>query len=99
MFTIEYASGVAEDLSDFRTGDRKLLLDRIEQHLAHEPTKATRNRKIILGLKPPWEYEEPIWELRVGQFRVFYDVDDKTRMVVVLAIRFKPPHKTTEEIL
>jgi len=30
---------------------------------------------------------------------VFYDLDEKAKMVTVRAIRRKPPRKTTEEIL
>jgi len=99
MFTIEFATGVAEDLAGLRAYDRRRILDRIDEQLAHQPVQRTRNRKPIVGLTPPWEQEQPIWELRVGEHRVFYDVDEAARRVVVRAIRHKPPHKTTEEIL
>ena len=46
------------------------------------------------GFFPP-----TVWELRIGEFRVFYDVNEETALVTVRAIRQKPPHKTTEEIL
>ena len=67
--------------------------------MTYEPTQQTRNKKILIGLTPPWEYIEPVWELRIGQYRVFYDVDEEAAIVFVRAIRHKPPHKTTEEIL
>jgi mRNA-degrading endonuclease RelE of RelBE toxin-antitoxin system len=35
----------------------------------------------------------------VGEYRVFYDVGEVERVVYVRAIRRKPPHRTTEEIL
>jgi hypothetical protein len=54
---------------------------------------------ILVGLVPPWEHIEPVWELRVGEYRVFYDVNEETAVVMIRAIRHKPPHKTTEEIL
>ena len=38
-------------------------------------------------------------ELRVGQYRVFYDVDEGKRVVYIRAIRRKPHGKTTKEIL
>ena len=47
----------------------------------------------------PWEHLEPVWELRDGEYRVFYDVDEAAAVIKVRAIRHKPPHKTTEEIL
>lgn len=99
MYRIEYAEGVAGDLASLRTYDRKQILDQLEEQLKYEPTKKTRNRKPLPGLIPPWEYIEPVWELRLGAYRVFYDVDEKTSLVKIRAIRYKPPHKTTEEIL
>lgn len=99
MYTLEYAEGVAGDLKKLRARERKRILDNIEKQLTVEPTRKTRNRKILVGLVPPWEYIEPVWELRAGEYRVFYDVDETTATVFVRAIRHKPPHKTTEEIL
>jgi len=99
MYEIQYASGVSEDLKGVRAFDRARILDGIEEQLAHEPTRPTRNRKMIPGLVPPWEHEEPVWELRIGQYRVFFDVRQEDAIVVVRAIRRKPLHKTTEDIL
>jgi mRNA-degrading endonuclease RelE of RelBE toxin-antitoxin system len=99
MYAIEYAEGVIDDLADMRAYERAKVLDRLEEQLTYEPTQQTRNRKILVGLVPPWEHIEPVWELRIGQYRVFYDVDEEKLVVIVRAIRHKPPHKTTEEIL
>ncbi len=79
--------------------ERKHILDKIDEQLSHEPAIETRNRKPLFGLKPTWEHLEPVWELRVGEYRVFYDVDEVAALVTVRIIRYKPPHKTTEEIL
>ena len=38
-------------------------------------------------------------ELRVGAYRVFYDVDDDENKVYVRAVRKKPPYKRTEDIV
>jgi mRNA-degrading endonuclease RelE of RelBE toxin-antitoxin system len=99
MFTLQFSEMVAEQLSELRTFDRKRILDQIDSQLTHQPTGESRNRKKLVGLIPPWEHVEPIWELRVGDFRVFYDVDEEESRVVVRAIRRKLPHKTTEESL
>ena len=99
MYTIEYAAGVADDLADLRAYDRKRILDRIEEQVLHEPTRQTRNRKPIFGVRPPWDQEEPFWELRIHPYRVFYDVKEAKALVTVRAIRRKPLHKTTEDIL
>jgi len=76
MYTIEYAESVADDLVDIRAYERKQIFDGIERQLTYEPAKQTRNKKILVGLIPPWEYIEPVWELRIGQYLVFYDVDE-----------------------
>ena len=99
MYAIEYDEDVVDDLDDLRAHQRERILDEIEVQLFHQPTQQSRNRKRLPGLKPPWEQVEPVWELRVGEFRVFYDVDETAGIVKIRAIRHKPPHKTTEEIL
>ena len=52
-----------------------------------------------MNLIPPWDAVPPIWELRVGEYRVFYDVSEEEKTVYVRAIRKKPQGKRTEEIL
>lgn len=99
MYEIRYAEDVAEDLRRLRPAQRRQILDRIDAQLIYQPTKQTRNRKILVGLVPPWEHEEPVWELRISEFRAFYDVDETAAVVTIRAIRHKPAHKTTEEIL
>ncbi len=88
-----------KDLKELRATDRSHILDKIDEQLQHRPTQATRNKKVIVGLKPPWEHEEPVWELRVGKYRVFYDVDEQEQRVTIRAVRQKPPHQTTEDVL
>jgi mRNA-degrading endonuclease RelE of RelBE toxin-antitoxin system len=99
MYEISYAEGVAADLVDLRAYERARILDGIEKQLKHEPTRQSRHKKILIGLVPAWEHVEPVWELRIGEYRIFYDVDEETSTVTIRVIRYKPPHKTTEEIL
>lgn len=99
MHAIRFAEGVKQDLKALRVYDRNIILDEIERQLQHEPMKASRNKKLLVGLIPPWDAPEPVWELRVGEFRVFYDVDSERKKVVVQAVRRKPAGKTTEDIL
>ena len=87
------------DVASLRAYDRQQSLDHLAEQLTYEPPTKTRNRKPLPGLMPPWEYIEPVWELRLGEYRVFYDVEEQMFLVKIRAIRRKPPHKTTEEIL
>ena len=99
MYKITYSESVADDLKALRARERSEILDEIEVQLLHEPNRETRNRKKLIGLTPPWEHVPPVWELRISDYRAFYDIDEKAGSVMVRAIRYKPPHKTTEEIL
>ncbi len=98
-YAIEYAQGVQDDFKIMRAGMRREIADAIETQLRHEPSRATRNRKPISGFRPPWEHRPPLWELRVRQYRVYYDVDEEAAVVTVLAVRRKPPHQTTGEVV
>ena len=100
MFEIRFAEGVEEDLRSIRIYYRNQILDPIEKQLAHEPDTSTRNRKLLENLIPPWQTVAPIRELRVGEYRVFYDVSPADEPVVyVRSVRRKPRGTKTEDIL
>lgn len=79
-YEIEFSEDAERQLAVFTTRDRKTLLDAIETQLSHEPTTPTKHRKL---LRP-----NPVaaWELRVGNFRVFYNVEQQHILVIVVAI-------------
>ena len=99
MFEIRFAEGVEEDLRKIRIYYRNQILDAIEEQLTHEPGIRTRKRKLLENLIPPWQAVAPIWELRVGEYRVFYDVSPTESVVDVRAVRRKPRGTKTEDIL
>jgi len=99
VYTIELSEGAVEELTAVRAFDQGRIMEAIEKQLSHNPAAETRNRKKLESLVPSFEAVPPIWELRVGEYRVFYDVDDDDKKVYVRAVRRKLPHKTTEEIL
>ncbi|MGH2725676.1 MAG: type II toxin-antitoxin system RelE family toxin [Actinomycetota bacterium] len=99
MFEIRFAVDVERDLRGIKAPDRRRILDTLEEQLSHEPNLETKNRKILVNLTPPFETVPPVWELRIGDYRAFYDVDEEQEVVYVRAVRRKSPHKTTEEIL
>ena len=99
MYEVKYAEDVSKDLKELTAFKRKEILDRIHQELLNEPTRETRNKKVLADVESPWPFKEPLRQLRVGDHRVFYDVDADASQVVVRAIRHKPPHKTTKEVL
>lgn len=98
MLALELSEGAIVDLAKLRAFDGRRILDAIERQLTHQPMVETRNRKMLTGFVPPFDAVPPIWELRVGDFRVFYDVSEDGAKVFIRAVRRKPPHKTTGEM-
>ncbi len=80
MFTIQFTYEAIADLRVLRKRDVQRIVDEVETQLTFEPTVLTRNRK---QLRPNQLAE---WELRIGEFRVFYDVVAADAVVKVLAI-------------
>ncbi|HEX9665030.1 MAG TPA: type II toxin-antitoxin system RelE/ParE family toxin [Thermodesulfobacteriota bacterium] len=87
MFKIEFTPEAIEDMRLLKKRGRKQVIEEIEKQLNYQPTQETRNRKRLR----PNEVAE--WELRVGKFRVFYDVNDVTRFVKVEAVGYKKGSK------
>ena len=99
MFRIKLSEGAADEIARLRAFDRKMIVTAVKSQLVYQPTLARRNRKILRGLHPPWNHLDPVWELRSGEYRVFYDVDEAASVVNIRAVRHKPSHRTTEEIV
>jgi len=88
----------AEEIAVLRRYDQRRIVDAIEDHLRRQPTVPTRRRKCLVGLTPEFEHVLPVWELRVGEFRVFYDVNEQAALVHVRAVRRKEPTTQTKDI-
>jgi mRNA interferase RelE/StbE len=73
------APEAADDFKKLVARDRSTIKEAIETHLRHEPQRTSKSRiKKLRGVS------QPQYRLRVGEFRVFYDVREST--VEVLAI-------------
>jgi mRNA-degrading endonuclease RelE of RelBE toxin-antitoxin system len=97
-YTIEIADDATEELRRIRVFDRRRIVDTMREKLKHQPALQTRNRKRLDALAPGFEHVPPVWELRVGSYRVFYDVDGAAQVVYVRAVRRKAASQTAEDI-
>ena len=88
-----------EDLKTLPARDRTRVLARIDDQLAHTPRSRRATERSLSGSNRPGTTRSRSGNCRVGTWRVFYDVAVTERRVVVRAVRRKPPHRTTEEIL
>jgi len=83
MYETRFTPEALDDLQALRKFEQKEILNGVESQLEHEPKLETRNRKLLR----PNNLAE--WELRIGKFRVFYDVDEQTKIVKIEAIGYK----------
>ena len=95
VYEIRFAAAVVHDLNALRAADRRLIMDRIQRRLRHEPTRRTKHVKQLRKLVLPFEHVPPIWQLRTGDHRAVYDVDDAKRLVFVRAVWRTPSPTTT----
>jgi mRNA-degrading endonuclease RelE of RelBE toxin-antitoxin system len=99
MYQVDIVSEALEELLEVPIFHRRILQKAIESKLPNEPGKASRNCKKLEPLVTQFAYDPPLWELRAGDWRIFYDLDEEDRRVTVRAIRKKPKGKRTEEIV
>ncbi len=77
-FRIEYALAAVQHLSSLTARQRATVLDVVALKLRHQPTVPARNRKRLRDntLAP--------WELRIGDIRVYFDVEEAPEAVVTI---------------
>ena len=83
-YRIEYSPDAEDHLRTLTARQQAIVLDAVDRQLVHRPTVETRNRK---PMRP-----NPVapWELRIGDLRVYYDVEEDPEPVVyVLAVGIK----------
>ena len=88
-YEIRYAAEAVNDLRGIRPFSRREVLDGIELHLRHEPMFVSRSRIKAMT--------EPFWSqvrLRIGSYRIYYDVNDEGRVVNVLRVLMKTTDQT-----
>ena len=80
-FDIRMTPDAADSLRSLSAFDRKTIQSEIRQHLAHQPTKVSRSR--IKELDQPAISQ---FRLRVGEYRIYYNVDLEAETVTVLYV-------------
>lgn len=83
-YTVLFTEDAKRHLRNLPARDRRLIIDAIYTQLLHQATVQTRNRK------PMRPNSLSQWALRIGRWRVYYDVhiqpDEGESRVEVLAI-------------
>jgi mRNA interferase RelE/StbE len=72
-----YSNEAVEQLKKLRVFDRTAVLDEIEQVLSVNPNVVSKSRIKRLREPAPTQYR-----LRVGEFRVFYDLEEEAVLII-----------------
>jgi mRNA-degrading endonuclease RelE of RelBE toxin-antitoxin system len=83
MHDIEFTPEAIEDLKSFRKFEQQTIISGIDNQLRYEPTVETRN---LFRMRPNDVAE---WELRIGKYRVFYNVENDVQIVSIEVVGFK----------
>ena len=98
-FAVQIMPSALAELKAIKGYYRRQIALAIEEQLPHQPLVETKNRKLLESPPATFEHEPPLWELRVGSVRVFCDVDEAGQVVFIRAVREKPPHAETEDVI
>lgn len=99
MYGIDIVPEAVEELREVPAFYRRILEKLIEAKLPLEPGRPSQNCKRLDPLVTQFIHEPPLWELRAGEWRIFYDIDEERKKVTVRAVRKKPKGKKTEDIV
>lgn len=91
QYEIDYAEVAADEIEGLRVFDQRKIIKAIEQHLRYRPWRVSQTR--IKLMVPPFGSQ---YRLRVGDFRIYYDVDEAARRVTVLRVLFKGTSQISE---
>ena len=82
-YTLDMTEDANQDLSYYRAFERKIMTDEMAVQLVDQPDVETNNRRHLR--------DNPIarWELKVGKFRIFYEIDADTQVVTVISVGHK----------
>ncbi len=98
MYRIDLEDTVIEELAALPAYDRARVADAIDRHLKNRPKTESKAVKFLVSVRPPWSDQPGTWQLKVEPYRIFYDVDETQKMVMIQAVRRKGRQKT-EDIL
>jgi len=83
QYQIEVTESAKDDLSVYTVFERKTMASAMRAQLTYQPMIETRQRKKLR--------DNPVasWELRIGKYRVFYEIDEMSQKVTIIAVGHK----------
>lgn len=91
-FQLIYSNKARSAIKSLRAFERQQIVTAVETHLRYQPTNTSRSR-IKKMTQPFWSQ----YRLRVGDYRVYFDVDEASNTVDILHVIHKASDTTLEE--
>lgn len=82
MFKLRYSSKAVKDIKKLKTSSKQKVINQLEQ-LAKDPF----NLKTNLDIYKMKDFSEHEYRLRVGQYRIGYDLIINDKVLLVLAVK------------
>jgi mRNA-degrading endonuclease RelE of RelBE toxin-antitoxin system len=98
VYEIRLGEDAQGDLRRMPVHVQRRIVATMRAELKHRPTSGQPPRKLLApDADSGIVTSAPVWQLRVGDYRVFYDVDEVRRVVTAQRIARKG-RKTTREV-
>ncbi len=80
-YKIRFFSDAVDDLRSLKVNARAKILDTIEQCLRYEPDRESKSR-----IKRLQGFSSPQYRLRVDEYRVHYDITERTTVEIISVV-------------
>jgi mRNA-degrading endonuclease RelE of RelBE toxin-antitoxin system len=82
-YILDITDEAKEDLRYYKAYERKIIVNEITIQLPDQPDTETNSRRLLR--------DNPIarWELKVGKYRAFYEVDVQEKIVSIVSVGHK----------
>lgn len=92
-YEIVYTPEATWEVRGLRAHDRRIILDGVDRHLTHGAEQIGRSR--VKRLEQP---AISTYRLRLGHFRVYYDIDRDANRVLIVKVFRKGAQGTPEGV-
>ena len=70
-YAIVVVSEAEAELNGLKAFEHRKVVDAVAQNLKYDASSPSKRRKKLEGLIPGFMFEPPLWELKIGDLRVF----------------------------
>ena len=96
-YGIHFCPSVTEEIARLSPFKRSLLIGFLKERVSRRPNRESFMIRVLIRTIPPFRAMQPTWTFRLFEHRVYYDVDEERRIMVVRALMDAPPWRRKGE--